>query len=260
MSTGDKGTGISGKNAGIETRQRILTFVAMYLAKIPRVVQSLFPEYLWRMEADAATGEKTVYLTFDDGPTPEVTDWVLAQLAAYDAQATFFLIGKNVESHPQIAHRVIDSGHVIGNHTYSHRNGWRTDVRSYLKDYLRGQQAIREYTGVNPVLFRPPYGKITRAQARYVRDQHTIVMMDVLTGDFDLALTGEEVYQNAIQHTEPGSVLVFHDSAKAWERIQYALPLVLQTLSEEGYRFAPLPEPTGRVETQTLFSQLKERN
>lgn len=231
----------------------------MYLAKIPRVVQTLFPEYLWRMDPDPA-GAKTVYLTFDDGPTPEITDWVLAQLAVYQAKATFFLIGKNVEAHPQIAHRVIDSGHAIGNHTYTHRNGWRTDIRSYLKDYLRGQQVIREYTGANPVLFRPPYGKISRAQARYVRDQHQVVMMDVLTGDFDLNLTGEAVLQNALQYTEPGSVVVFHDSLKAWDRMSYALPRFLEQLAADGYQFLALPEAQPGYETLSTVSQLKELN
>jgi len=209
----------------------------MYLPKIPKLLHAFYPDYRWRFDTD----EKVVYLTFDDGPTPEITDWVLGQLAEYGAKATFFLIGKNVETYPLIAHRVIDSGHAIGNHTYSHRNGWRTDIRTYLKDFLKGQQAIREYTGLEATLFRPPYGKLTAAQARRIMPTHEVVMMDVMAGDFDPDIDGETALHNALDNISPGAIVVLHDSVKAWERLQYALPRLLEALALDGYRFEALP-------------------
>lgn len=210
----------------------------MYFAKIPKLLYTFYPNYRWRYEE---TDERVVYLTFDDGPTPEITDWVLAQLAQYQAKATFFLIGKNVEAHADIAHRTIDAGHRIGNHTYSHKDGWRTEQRAYLREFLKGQQAIREYTGYSTNLFRPPYGHITKQQAQYVLRSHEIVMMDVMAGDFDLQITGETALRNVTDNVQAGSIIVLHDSVKAWERVSYLLPRLLAFLHAQGYRMEALP-------------------
>lgn len=210
----------------------------MYFAKIPKLLYAFYPQYLWRYDSP---DEKVVYLTFDDGPTPEITDWVLAQLAEYQAKATFFLIGNNVAAHTAIAHRTIDAGHRIGNHTHTHRDGWRTPLRPYLREFLRAQQTIRYYTGYSTNIFRPPYGHITNAQAYYIMRTHCIVMMDVMAGDFDLKLTGEEALRNVTDNVQPGSIVVLHDSVKAWQRLEYLLPRLLAFLHAEGYRMEILP-------------------
>ncbi|TAE52295.1 MAG: polysaccharide deacetylase family protein, partial [Bacteroidetes bacterium] len=130
----------------------------MYLTRVPRLIQRYYSGLTWRKESP----DKVLYLTFDDGPTPEVTPWVLDELARWDAKATFFWLGKQVKQHPELAHRILDEKHSAGNHSFSHLNGWRTDSKRYLRDFLQGQRAIREYTGLSARLFRPPHGRITR--------------------------------------------------------------------------------------------------
>lgn len=185
--------------------------------------------------------KKELYLTFDDGPTPGVTDWVLDMLETFDAKATFFILGKNVEKYPQLAHRAIDSGHVIGNHGYQHLDGWKTPIRTYLRDFLKAQKSIFEYTGKHTRLFRPAYAHITQSKARYVMRSHQIVMMDVISGDFDTSLNGETVAKNVIAEAEPGSIIVFHDSQKANPRLEIALPRILMHFEALGYEFKALP-------------------
>ena len=210
----------------------------MYLIKVPKLIRNYYSDYTWRFNTD----KKAIYLTFDDGPTPEVTDWVLEQLKKYDAQATFFMIGKNVELYPDIAHRVIDANHTIGNHTQTHKNGWDTSTKAYLKDFLQGQKAIAEYTGYKTRIFRPPYGKITSDQAEAILPKNNIVMMDVLSGDFDTSLNGRNCYHNVIRNSKKGSIILFHDSIKAFERLHYALPRVLEYYHAKGFIFSSIPE------------------
>lgn len=206
----------------------------MYLTHIPGMIQRKMSQYLWRVPTD----EKTVFLTFDDGPTPEITSWVLDQLAQYNALATFFMVGDQVKRYPDIAHQVIDAGHEIGNHTRTHVNGKKTSTYSYLREFAECQQILREYTGTTPRLFRPPYGRITKAQAAPILNQGIdIVMMDIVTGDFDLKRNARQVAETALTHADKGSVLLFHDSVKAWPRLQEALPVVLESLANEGFRF-----------------------
>ena len=208
----------------------------MYFTRIPHWLQRLYPSFTWRLE----TQKPYLHLTFDDGPTPEITPWVLDQLDQYRAQATFFLIGQRVEQFPELVHEIIDRGHTIGNHSQHHRNGWRTNNRTYLRDVLKGQQTIAEFTGKVSVLYRPPYGRISHGQARQVLRTHEIVMMDVVSGDFDLQIDGEKCSENVIQAARPGSIVVFHDSEKAWERLQVALPKVLKHFHQAGYQFISL--------------------
>ncbi|MEZ4829102.1 MAG: polysaccharide deacetylase family protein [Bacteroidia bacterium] len=212
----------------------------MYLIKIPKLIRNYYSEYIWRIPSN----KKIIYLTFDDGPTPEITDWVLAQLKAYEAKASFFLIGKNVKQHPGIVHRIIDSGHVVGNHTYSHINGWKSSTETYWKDFRLGQQTISEFTGYQTKFFRPPYGKITRQQARLVREENEILMMDVISADFDLSLSGEDCYHNVIRNSKKGSIVLLHDSVKGFGRLEYALPQLLKYFSEKGFSFSSIPEST----------------
>lgn len=208
----------------------------MYFKRIPSLMQRYFSRYRWRFE----TYEPVLYLTFDDGPTEEVTDWVLDQLAQYDAQASFFLVGNNVAQHPEIVHRVIDAGHSIGNHTQNHVSGWQSSLKGYLREFLTCQRTIAEYTGKNVRLFRPPYGRITHTKAKYIARTHDIIMMDVIAGDFDPQLSAEDCFQNVVQNARPGSIILLHDSQKAWPRLQELLPRLLAHYTELGYRFEAL--------------------
>lgn len=185
----------------------------------------------------------TLYLTFDDGPFPDITPWVLDQLAQYEAKATFFWVGEQVTRHPEIAHKVLDAGHAVGNHTHTHPDGRKTSTYSYLRDVLRGQQAIEEYTGYQARLFRPPHGRLTKAQREGIAQRHEIVMMDVISGDFDLGLSGATCADTVMKHARPGSIILLHDSEKAWPRLKTALPRIMEHFAKKGYSFAPHPDP-----------------
>ena len=208
----------------------------MYLHKIPSFIQYFYPKYLWKMPED----KNVLYLTFDDGPTVEITEWVLERLAEYRAEATFFMVGNNVKRHPEIAHKVIDAGHSLGNHTQNHLNGWKTETDNYLEDARTAQATFWEYTGYRPQLFRPPHGRLTSSQAQKLHSGLDIVMMDVISGDFDSKLSGEVCARYVIDNATPGSIVVFHDSQKAWKRLSTALPMVLRHFSELGYTFKAL--------------------
>lgn len=209
-----------------------------YFTKIPKVVRKYYSAYTWRKKSR----EKTLYLTFDDGPTPEVTDWVLDQLNAYQARATFFFIGQQVQNHSEIAHRVIDRGHCVGNHTFSHKDGWKTETQPYLRDFLKCQQVIKEYTGYLTPYFRPPFAHITQSQAHLVMRSHEIIMMDVMSGDFDETLDGEKCLHNVTRNTKSGSIVLFHDSKKAFPRLKICLPQVLAHFDQQGYQFRGIDE------------------
>jgi len=203
----------------------------MYLVKTPFWLRALYPACTWKMPST----DKVIYLSFDDGPHPEATPFVLAQLKKYHAKASFFCIGNNVLSYANIYEQILQEGHVVGNHTYDHLNGWKTDTASYLENIQSASNLIASN------LFRPPYGRIKRNQLKKIAADKTmpqqIIMWDVLSGDFDLKLLGEQCAQNVINHAQPGSIVVFHDSTKAWDRLQVALPAVLNYFSNLGYRF-----------------------
>lgn len=208
----------------------------MYLTKTPFWLRSLYPSLVWRMPVE---GEKRIYLTFDDGPHPQATPFVLDQLAAYGAKATFFCIGKNVAAEPEIYQRIIAEGHSVGNHTQHHLNGWKTDDVTYLSDISTAEQYIASD------LFRPPYGRIKRSQIKNLQQQQKkIIMWDVLSADFDTRLTGDACLAYVLYHTKPGSIVLFHDSAKAWDRMSVALPKVLKHFSEKGFRFERIDQWT----------------
>jgi peptidoglycan/xylan/chitin deacetylase (PgdA/CDA1 family) len=204
----------------------------MYLIKTPQVIQGLFPNFTWRIP----TTDRQLFLTFDDGPIPEVTPWVLEQLAAYNAKATFFCVGDNIRKHPEIFAQIKAGGHSLGNHTFNHLNGWNTDNLTYFHNVRRGA------SGVKSVLFRPPYGKIKPKQAQFLQRHYRIVMWDVLSGDFDATVSPEQCLNNVVRNAGPGSIVVFHDSVKSFERLEYALPRVLEHFSNQGYSFECLNE------------------
>ena len=205
----------------------------MYLVKSPQLLKWYYPSLVW----NKARNNKVIYLTFDDGPIPDVTDFVLKTLNSFQVKATFFCIGDNVSKHPEVFNRLLSAGHQIGNHTFNHLKGWKTDDETYVSNMLQCQSLT------NTHLFRPPYGRIKKSQIKRIKTlvpNIQIIMWDVLSGDFDLSLSPEACFQNVIRHTENGSIIVFHDSLKAFERLKHALPLALDYFIKQGYRFETL--------------------
>lgn len=204
----------------------------MYLVKTPHFIQDLFPNYTWRIP----TREKVLYLTFDDGPIPAVTPWVLEQLEAFQAKATFFCVGDNIRKHPEVFNQVVEKGHAVGNHTFNHLNGWQTENISYFHN-------VRHCANLaHSVLFRPPYGRLKPKQAQFLQRHYRIVMWDVLSGDFDPKLSEEQCLANVVNNAEEGSIVVFHDSLKAEDKLRNVLPKVLEYFTERGYVFGKLNE------------------
>ena len=199
----------------------------MYPTKIPSFLQRIFSNYTLRMP----TSDKVIYLTFDDGPIPTVTPWVLEQLAAYSAKATFFMIGENVHKNPTVFQQVIKAGHAIGNHTYNHLNGWQTKNKTYFQNVEECSKVI------DSSLFRPPYGKIKPSQAKHLRQRYNIVFWDILSGDFDANITSEQCLNNVLRQANNGSIVVFHDSLKAAQHLRYVLPKVLEFYHSKGFEF-----------------------
>ncbi|RSK29623.1 polysaccharide deacetylase family protein [Hymenobacter metallilatus] len=204
---------------------------------MPGLVQRLFPECLWTMPPATPP---TLYLTFDDGPIPEETPFVLEQLARFGAQATFFCVGDNVRKHPAVARQVLAAGHRLANHTYHHLSGWSRSEAEYLADVARCQHLLQQLQPEARPLLRPPYGRITRALARQLNTTHQIIMWDVLTCDYDPDFAPEQCLATAVRLTRPGSIIVFHDSLKASRNLRYVLPRYLAHFAGLGYRFAKL--------------------
>jgi peptidoglycan/xylan/chitin deacetylase (PgdA/CDA1 family) len=213
-----------------------------YFIKTPWIVKQIFPAYVWSMPSDGST----VYLSFDDGPHPEITPWVLEELGKAEALATFFCIGNNVANHPGIYQRITQEGHAVGNHTHHHLNGWKTPEKEYLADVGRAAGLIRSN------LFRPPYGKIRTKQAKQIpnvlkTEKAKIIMWDVLSADFDAAFSPAQCLDNIVRHVEAGSIVVFHDSEKAWKNLKWLLPRVLAFLKDEGYRLKKIDHEPGHL-------------
>jgi len=206
-----------------------------YRVKTPWILRELlYSRLVWKMPAD----DNAVYLTFDDGPHPTATPFVLEQLKTYNAKASFFCIGKNVVEHGTLYQEIADSGHTIGNHTHNHLNGWHTTKEKYIDNIRQAGEHI------DSRLFRPPYGRIKRGQisALLMQDNpYHIYMWDVLSGDFDTTISPEQCLENVIKHIQPGSIVVFHDSQKAWDRMSYALPKVLAYCKEQNWNLKALP-------------------
>lgn len=178
--------------------------------------------------------EPKLYLTFDDGPVPEITPWVLDVLKQYRVTATFFCVGDNVGKHPQIYKRIIDEGHHVGNHTFNHLNGWNTDTAIYMANINKCAEVL------NSSLFRPPYGKLKPSQVKRLKKQYKIIMWDVLSGDYDKETAPEQCLENVITGMRNGSIIVFHDSKRAFRNLQHALPKAIEFAQDNGYEFANL--------------------
>ncbi|TAF45809.1 MAG: polysaccharide deacetylase family protein [Sphingobacteriales bacterium] len=234
----------------------------MYLIKTPWWLKKIYPQLIWHK----ARSNKTIFLTFDDGPIPIVTPWVIKTLKSYHAKATFFCIGDNINKHPDIFLQLKADEHAIGNHTYNHLNGWKTANNAYINNVNKCQHLTQTH------LFRPPYGRIKKSQifdiqklqsenlkdigqnlnpvfnqtetlhtpfeiSEIANQKAQIIMWDVLSGDFDTTLSPQKCLKNVLKHTQNGSIVVFHDSLKAWERLRYVLPKALNYWQKKGYSF-----------------------
>lgn len=200
------------------------------MVKTPWLLKKLYPELIWNINHH----NRCIYLTFDDGPIPVVTPYVLNILQMYNAKATFFCIGDNVTKYPEIFEQIKGAGHAIGNHTYNHLKGWKTDDEIYLENFLQADKLL------DTLLFRPPYGRIKKSQIKLLKQARPdlkILMWDVLSGDFDINLNPKKCLQKVVKHTDSGSLVVFHDSIKAFARLEYVLPRAMEYWSREGYEF-----------------------
>lgn len=205
----------------------IQKYLAKTITKTPTWIQKAFPQLIWKYP----TTEKKLFLTFDDGPIPIVTEWVLEELAKYEVKATFFCVGHNVEKHPRVYQKILQAGHQVGNHTYHHLNAWKTPVVDYVKNIALCQKKV-----ASP-LFRPPYGKLTPAHFKPLREKFRFIMWDVLSSDFNANLPPADCWDNVVKKTEKGSIIVFHDSLKSFATLQYVLPKLLVYYLDQGYTF-----------------------
>ncbi len=202
----------------------------MQIAKTPTIAKKLFSRLTWNEDTD----KKVLYLTFDDGPTPKITNWILKELAKYNAKATFFCLGKNVVLYPKLLDYIICEGHSVGNHTYNHLNAWKTEKHKYLNDIKSCEKVFHSK------LFRPPYGKLKPGIRTQILESHQIIMWDVMSYDFDNDISEENCYQNVVKNAKEGSIIVFHDSVKAKKNMKASLPRVLKCFSEKGFVFKGL--------------------
>lgn len=197
---------------------------------VPSAVQMLFPKRIWEEDL---RGDR-VYLTFDDGPVPGVTDFVLNELAKRNQKATFFMVGDNIRKHPTLAREVLDSGHGIGNHTFNHLNGWKTANADYLDNVRYFDSVLEETLGIETGLFRPPYGMLRGSQAKVILGSKKIVMWNVLSGDYDPSISAARIFKKTKENTRSGSIVVFHDQHKTQKVLPKVLPVFLDFLLERG--------------------------
>lgn len=209
-----------------------------YIVKTPSLIKIIFYKWIWSFSKK----EKDIYLTFDDGPTSDITDWTLNELKKHNAKATFFCIGKNILEHPTVFQKIINEGHSVGNHTHNHLNGLKTEKEEYLNNAESAENSIQQFNNLTSqkksMLFRPPYGKLTLKQASILRKKgYKIIMWDVLSADFDTTISNKKCLENVVKNTQNGSIIVFHDSIKASEKLKYVLPKILDFYASKNYTF-----------------------
>ncbi len=207
------------------------------LVRTPKIIKWLFPKLIW----NKLNSSNSIFLTFDDGPIPIVTEEVLKILETFQIKATFFCIGNNIQKHPEIFKRIIQEGHSIGNHTFNHLNGWKSSQNEYSDNILKTDQLIQDFVLDKSKFFRPPYGKISRSQIKdLLKNKFQIIMWTVLTQDYNKNITPEKCFQNSIKNIKSGDIILFHDSEKAKENMLYSLPKTIAYLKEKGFKFEPL--------------------
>lgn len=199
----------------------------MYIVRPTYLLRQLYPTAIWRMPVK----DKKIYLTFDDGPVPVITPWVLDLLKEEKIKATFFCVGENVQNNPEIYQRILDEKHAVGNHTFNHLNGWNTHGNQYARNVLKCAELVSSR------LFRPPYGRVKKSQITLLSSHYSIIMWDVLSGDYDKNTSPEQCFKNTATHVRNGSVIVFHDSYKAQKNMEYALPRFIRYAKENGFEF-----------------------
>ena len=206
----------------------------MYFVKTPGIIQSFFAGLVWRI-----SNSRKVYLTFDDGPVPEATTWVLDLLKSKDIKATFFCVGENVQKYPAIYERILKEGHSVGNHTFNHLNGWKTDNKVYDENVDKASKLIKSS------LFRPPYGKLSPRIIKSLKKNYDVIMWDVLSGDFDTSISPKECLENVKENAKEGSIIVFHDSIKAIDTLKVVLPDVISFFEEKGIQMDKINRNNG---------------
>jgi peptidoglycan/xylan/chitin deacetylase (PgdA/CDA1 family) len=205
----------------------------MYFHKTPKLLEWLYPSLTWHKSRK----EETVYLTFDDGPVPNATDFVLDTLKSLEVKATFFCVGDNIRKHRSTYEKVLQQGHRVGNHTFNHMNGWKTDADTYLENFRECAKIMDEK---QDLLFRPPYGTAKRKQLTSISKTHEIIMWDVLSGDFDPAVDENTCLDKSLTYTKAGSIIIFHDSNKTYKKLQYVLPRYIEQILKRGFSFGLL--------------------
>lgn len=206
--------------------------MVLYWIKTNSLIKKIFSKYVW----DIPAIDKTIYLTFDDGPTPKITEWVLDELKKHNAKATFFCIGNNIKKNQEVLSKIIADGHALGNHTFNHLNGWKVSKDEYIKNISLCEKILPKTN-----LFRPPYGKIKFSQANELINRgFKIIMWDVLSADFDSSITKEKCCKNVISNIAPGSIIIFHDSIKAFKNLEYTLPKVLDYIDENNFKYTTI--------------------
>lgn len=203
----------------------------MYFKHIPDIIKPLAKDLTFELPND----QQTIYLTFDDGPHPEITPWVMEQLEAIDAKGTFFLLGKHAQAFPAVHQQLINGGHGIGNHGQEHWSGWKTKDADYFENVYKANETLHTR------LFRPPYGQITLGQAKALKKDFQIIMWSDLSADFNPKIDPSACFHHATHKVKPGSIIVFHDSEKAWPRLKSCLPKALEYYAQQGFRMAALP-------------------
>lgn len=201
----------------------------MYLVKTPSIIKRIYKDLIWQIPSKQA-----VYLSFDDGPDPELTPWVLDLLQNHQAKASFFLIGENAERHPDLVNRIKEEGHSIGNHSHTHRSGWSTSKSAYLDDVARCQSIL------DSPFYRPPFGRMKTSQRKALKQLYKIVMWDIMSGDFDESISKEQCLDNVLTNYKPGSIILFHDTKRCADKLQYALPRVLDDISDKKLLAKPI--------------------
>lgn len=210
--------------------------LSFHIHTVPLVIKKWLSHYLWEVK----TNEKVIYLTFDDGPIPEITPFVLEELKKINAKATFFCVGENIEKHPHIFSEIIQSGHHFGNHTFNHLKGWQSENEYYYENIAKLDKTVTALGFEPSPLFRPPYGRLKSSQGQFLKSKYKIVMWSLLTCDYDKNYDAQVCLDNAIKNTKRGSIVVFHDSLKAEKNLRYVLPKYLAYFATQGYRFETL--------------------
>ncbi|MEX2513753.1 MAG: polysaccharide deacetylase family protein [Cyclobacteriaceae bacterium] len=208
----------------------------MFFYRIPKIITWIYPDYVWNMDRN----DPKIYLTFDDGPVPEVTDYVLDQLLQYKMKATFFMVGDNIHKHPDLARQVVSADHGIGNHTYNHLKGSASSLSDYLINTQKCQETIQSILNISTKLFRPPYGSMTMAQKKEMMHQYKIIFWDLLSGDYKTKGSPKKSLYQLKEKTKNGSIILFHDQLKTHSFLKAVLPEYLKFIDGEGYQTAVL--------------------